>query len=390
VKSIAATGSDQVTISLSKPDYWIDGELSQMPGIVVEKAYAEAKGKKFGSPGGGTMCSGPFKLGSWKPGDELVAVRNDGYWDPALKAKTTEIHFKGVPDDSSLTSGLLTGAIDGTYPGPLTTYDQLKASKDLTVSSGPSYATDAFVLSSLKGALADVRARQALSMAIDRAGYISTIYHGQAQVPRTLANPGTWGYGRSVFQGDWDKLGDPAHDIAKAKQLLKDAGASGKTLTIGMSSEISNINSAANAVREAAKAIGLKPRFKAVSAQNYINFFIDAKAREGVDGFLTLNYPDYADPAAFYQSFAITNGSQNYDGFKDAAITDTMEQARGEADPTKRAQAVAEAGDRIAEQLPWIPLAQLNTLLITSKKITGAPSSFVYMGGPWANLIGAS
>jgi peptide/nickel transport system substrate-binding protein len=390
VKSIAASGDREVTLTLSKPDYWVDGELSQMPGIVVEKAFAEAKGKKFGSPGAGTMCSGPFKLGDWKPGNELVAVRNDDYWDTELKAKVSEIHFKGVPDDSSLTSGLLTGAIDGTYPGPLTTYDQLKASKELTVSSGPSFATDAFVVSSLKGALADVKARQALSMALDRQGYISTVYHGQAQLPRTLANPGTWGYGKDVFQADWDKLGDPAHDVTKAKQMLQDAGAAGKTLTIGMSSEISNINSAANAIREAAKAIGLKPRFKAVSAQNYINFFIDPKAREGVDGFLTLNYPDYADPAAFYQTFVMPDGSQNYSGFKDTEITDALERARGEADPTERAKAVAEAGDRMTEQLPWIPLAQLNSLLITSKDITGAPSSFVYMGGPWANRIGAS
>lgn len=390
VKSIAATGDNEVTISLSKPDYWLDGELSQMPGIVVEKAFAEAKGKKFGSPGAGTMCTGPFKLGDWKPGNELVAVRNDDYWDSALKAKVTEIHFKGVPDDSSLTSGLLTGAIDGTYPGPLTTYDQLKASKDLTVSAGPSFATDALVISSLKGALKDVQVRQALSMALDRSGYISTVYHGQARLPRTLANPGAWGYGKDVFQADWDKLGDPPHDVAKAKQMVQDAGAAGQPLVIGMSSEISNINSAANAVREAAKAIGLKPRFKAVSAQNYINFFIDPKAREGVDGFLTLNYPDYADPAAFYQTFVQPDGSQNYSGFKDTEITDALEQARAEADPDARAKLVAQAGDRMMEQLPWIPLAQLNSLLITSNKITGAPSSFVYMGGPWANRIGAS
>jgi peptide/nickel transport system substrate-binding protein len=156
-----------------------------------------------------------------------------------------------------------------------------------------------------------------------------------------------------------------------------------------MSSEISNINSAANAIREAAAAIGLKPRFKAVSAQNYINFFIDPKAREGVDGFLTLNYPDYADPAAFYQTFVMPDGSQNYDGFKDSQITDALSQARTQSDPTQRAKLVAQAGDRMMDQLPWIPLAQLNTLLITSNKITGAPSSFVYMGGPWANRIGA-
>ena len=45
VASISATGSDQVTIKLSKPDNWLLGELSQMPGIVLEKAYVESKGK---------------------------------------------------------------------------------------------------------------------------------------------------------------------------------------------------------------------------------------------------------------------------------------------------------------------------------------------------------
>ena len=76
-----------------------------MPGIVLEKAYVEAKGKAFGTPSGGTMCTGPFKLKSWKPGSALTAERNDGYWDTALKPKAASISFKGVSDDSSLTSG---------------------------------------------------------------------------------------------------------------------------------------------------------------------------------------------------------------------------------------------------------------------------------------------
>jgi peptide/nickel transport system substrate-binding protein len=35
VKSIAATGSNQVTITLKQPDYWLEGELSSMPGIII-------------------------------------------------------------------------------------------------------------------------------------------------------------------------------------------------------------------------------------------------------------------------------------------------------------------------------------------------------------------
>jgi peptide/nickel transport system substrate-binding protein len=390
VQSMSKTSDKVVTVKLKQPDFWLDGELSQMPGVVVQKAYAESKGRKLGTPQGGLMCTGPFKVGSWKAGSTLNVVRNDSYWDAAHKAKVAEIDFRGVSDDSSMTSGFLTGGIDGSYPQGLSTIDQLRASDKVTVSRGPSFASDAIVISSLKGALGDVRVRRALSLAIDRKAYIQNVYHGDAQLPRTLANPGTWGYGRAVFQANWNKLPDPTQDLAKAKRLMKQAGAAGKTITLGMSSEVQQLSTAANAVRSAGAAIGLKVKFKAVSAQNFINFFTDPKARVGVDGFPTVNYADYADPAGLYNTVVMPDGSQNYDAFDDPAITKAMNSARVTADPTQRARFVAQAGDRIMQQLPWIPMAAINTVLITSSRLTGAPVSFAYMGGPWANLLGGT
>src|SRR4051812_38084013 len=390
VASIRATGADEVTLTLAKPDNWLEGELSQMPGIVLEKAFVESKGKAFGTPSGGTMCPGPFKLGDWKPGASLTAERNAAYWDQELAPRADSIVFKGVPDDSSLTSGLLTNEITGTYPQPLTTLDQLRNSSKVKVYVGPSFVSDAFVVSSLTGALKDVRVRRALSMAIDRQAYIQTLYKGLARLPRTLANPGTWGYERDVFQQDWDRLPDPTLDVAKGKQLVKQAGAGGQTIVIGTSAEVNSLQTAANVVRQAAISIGLKAKFKSVSAANYINFFTDASARKGVDGFLTVNYPDYADPAALYNTFAAKGGSQNYDGFEDRRITAALDGARTAPDQHRRAQLTARAGDLIMQTLPWIPLAAPNTVVIMDKKITGAPSSFQYMGGPWTATIGSS
>jgi peptide/nickel transport system substrate-binding protein len=391
VASMRKTSGNVVTVTLKQPDFWLDGELSQMPGVVVEKAFGESKGRKLGTPQGGLMCSGPYKVGSWKAGSTLNVVRNDGYWDASHKAKVAEIDFRGVPDDASMTSGFLTGGIDGSYPQGLSTIDQLKAAKDkVTVSQGPSFASDAIVISNLKGALGDVRVRQALSLAIDRKAYIQNVYHGDAQLPRTLANPGTWGYGRDVFQADWDARPEPAQDVAKAKALVQQAGAAGKTITLGMTTEVQQLNTAANAIRSAGEAVGLTVKFKAVSAQNFINFFTDPKARVGIDGFPTVNYPDYADPAAFYNTIVMPDGSQNYDGYDDPQTTRAMNAARSTADPAQRAKLVAQAGDRIMQQLPWIPMAAINTVLITSSKLSGAPASFAYMGGPWANLLGGT
>jgi peptide/nickel transport system substrate-binding protein len=388
VKSIVATSPTEVTLALKQPDYWLSGELSQMAGIVYEKAYAEKQGKNFGTPQGLTMCSGPYEVKKWTAGQQLVAVANPHYWDSTLTPRVHEIIFKGVSDDASLTAGLETGAVQGTYPTAISTLSQLQQAKNLTVSEGPSFGVDAMVLSNLAGTLKDVRVRQALSMAIDRTAYIQAIYHGYAQLPRALENPGAWGYGQSVFQHDWQRLPVPVVNLAKARQLIKQAGAQGKSITIGTTSEVQSLATAANLVRQAATEIGLNATIKSVSAADFINFFTDAGARKGIDMFPTSNYPDYADPAGLYKTLAVPGGTQNYDNFSDPAITNDLNRAQSTADPDLRASYVAKAGDLIMQQLPWIPLAAPDSLVVTSKQLTGAPSSFVYMGGPWANMMG--
>ena len=59
-------------------------------------------------------------------------------------------------------------------------------------------------MSSTKGVLGDVRVRQALSLALNRQAIISNVYKGAALMPRWLANPGTFGYGKSVFDKAYD------------------------------------------------------------------------------------------------------------------------------------------------------------------------------------------
>jgi peptide/nickel transport system substrate-binding protein len=388
VKSIAATSPTAVTIHLKQPDYWLTGELSQMSGIVLEKAYGEKEGKKLGTPQGLTMCSGPYMIKKWIPGQGITIVANPHYWDSTTAARVRQITIKGVGDTPSLTSGLLTGGIQGSYAQNISTLAKLTASKNLTVSFGPSFALDALVVSNLKGTLKDVRVRQALSMAIDRSAYINAIYHGHAQLPRADENPGAWGYGKEVFQRDWARLPVPRVDIAKAKELIKAAGAQGKTITIGTTQEIENLATSANIVRQAAEQIGLNVQIKSVSAANFINFFTDAKARAGIDMFPTVNYPDYGDPAGLYNTFALPGGSQNFDNYSNPQITKLLGEARSTANPDLRASLVAKAGDIIAQQQVWIPMAAPDSLLITSRQLTGAPTSFVYMGGPWANLMG--
>jgi peptide/nickel transport system substrate-binding protein len=390
VKSIAATGSSQVTITLKQPDYWLEGELASMPGIIIEKAFAQKQGKNYGTPAGSIMCTGAYMFKSWNPGVGVVAVANPHYWNSSVKPLVGQITIKGAPDISSFTSGMLTGAIQGDYAFALPTLDQLKTSSAVKVYQGPGWSTDAFIVSSFKGVLGSVGVRRALSLALNRQSIINSVYKGAALMPRWLSNPGTFGYGQSVFAAAYNSSPVLTQNIAAAKKLVQQAGATGKTITIGTSSQLANISAVTGAYQAAAQAIGLKVVLKSVSAQNYINFFTDPKARAGIDGFLTVNYGDYADPAALLSTLVLPGGSQNYTNFNNPKITADLEQARSTANLGKRAALVAAAEKLTMQQLPWIPNVQPTSLLLLGKGLTGAVASFAYMFAPWADALGGS
>ena len=54
------------------------------------------------------------------------------------------------------------------------------------------------------------------------------------------------------------------------------------------------------------------------------------------------------------------------------------------------ATAAAEAEKLTAQQLPWIPNVQPDTLLVLSRGLTGAVSSFAAMFSPWAEQLGGT
>jgi peptide/nickel transport system substrate-binding protein len=205
VKSIEATGAAQVTITLKQPDYWLEGELASMGGIVIQQSYAVKEGKNYGTPAGGIMCTGDYEFKSWTAGAGVTAVANPHYWNPAVKPLVQQIVIKGVPDAASFNSGMLTGAIQGSFYGGDPALNQLEHSSSVKVYQGPGQATDAFIVSATSGPLANPKVRQALSLALDRQAIISNVYQGAALMPRWLANPGTFGYGKSVFDAAYAK-----------------------------------------------------------------------------------------------------------------------------------------------------------------------------------------
>ena len=322
------------------------------------------------------------------PGRGRGRRRQPALLEPSSPPAIGQITIKGVPNISTLTAGLPTGAIQGDYGVGVPTLDQLRHSSTVRVYLGPGWSSDIFIVTSLKGVLGDVRVRQALSLALNRESIINSVYQGTALLPRWLSNPGTFGYGKSVFAKAYDSSPALTQNIAKAQKLVKEAGATGKTITIGTTSQLAVYAGDTGAYEAAAQAIGLRVVLKSVPAQDYINFLIDPKLRASIDGLPAVDYADYADPAALLAEVVVPGGLQNYDGFNDPQITAVLDRARGTAGPDERAALVAEAEKLAAQQLPSIPDVQPDTVLLLGNGLTGAVSSSAYLFAPWADQSG--
>ena len=390
VASIAATGSDQVAITLKQPDYWLEGELASMPGIIIEKSFAQKQGKNYGTPAGSIMCTGAYMLKSWTPGVGVVAVANPHYWNPSVHPLVGQITIKGVPNIATLTAGLQTGAIQGDYGLGIPTLDQLEHSSAVRVYEGPGWTSDAFIVTNPKGVLGNVNVRRALSLGLNRQAIINSVYKGAALMPRWESNPGTFGYGKSVFTKDYDSSPVLTQNIAEGRKLVRQAGDTGKTITIGTTSQPAVFAEDAAAYQAAAEAIGLKVVLKSAPPQTYIFFLASPKSRASIDGMPLVNYGDDANPAALLSEIVLPGAISNYTNFNDPKVTAALEQARSTANPDKRAALVAEAEELATQQLPWIPTVQPDTVLLLSKGLTGAVTSTDYLYTPWANHLGGA
>lgn len=392
VANIAATAADTVTITLSEPDAWLRGELASTSAWVVQQTFVEAAGADFGSPTGRTMCSGSYQLGEWSIGSPLSIVRNDNYWQSGIKPLVKQIDFVGAPDPIALSSALQSGDVNGYYAfGSLPTLAQLKQDPAVTVTPGAGYHVDVLVVTAAADSpMANVVVRRALSMAINRQGYIDEVLQGGASMPKSLAPPGAWGYARDVFEAGYAALPDMTQDIESAKALVKDLGIEGKTITLGLISEVPPMVAEAAVVQAAAEAIGLKVELRAVPADQYINLFVDPEFRKGVDAMFSVYYPNYADPAPFYGLFALPDGFQNFSGYSNPEVTRLIGEARSTADDQQRAAKVVAAQALITQDLPWIPMAFPDNTVVTSSNLTGEVASFAYMFAPWADNLGGT
>jgi peptide/nickel transport system substrate-binding protein len=311
-------------------------------------------------------------------GQSITLTATQHYWGGTAKSKSVTFLF--ITDPSSETNALLTGEADGAYLVPPDSYAKLEASHAGSLYFGQSLTTVNVDIDNLKGPLGNIKVREALSLALDRAGFVKTGLDGVGEPTGSLTPQAVWPGSAP--------LPDIAPDISRAKQLIKQAGATGATITLATSPIGPDTGLLPVIMQAAGQQIGLNIVLKTVSPDGYTALFSSAQARQGIDMFPETYYLSISDPYDLLSAFQ-TGDFQNYAGFTDPAYNSLIAQAVGTYNPTRRFAIEAKANQLASKDLPWIPVAEWPNAMFMNKKITGAPTTIAYMYYPWAMDVGA-
>lgn len=391
VKGIAVTGTDEVTVTLKRPDYLFNDELASYAGVIVQKKFYEEHGSKTGSPGVGVMCTGPYEFKSWQQGQSITAVRNPHYWNTAVHPKVKELDFTFITDETALVSALQSGQVDGAYDVPTAGIPQLSASPVGKLTVGPSPYNLTYVYANPKGPMANLGMRKALQLAVDWQGLGDKTFNGIGVPTKLTMPPSVFGFASKPLETLANSVPNPkSAQYAKAKAILAKVPANIRKKQVTMVvTDQSTTQRFGLAVKDAATRIGMKFKLLVVPTTGYSNYLYDPKTRGNADMLYTEFWPNIPNPLDWIGITAVSGGSfnqYNY-GTEDARYT----QAVATKDPAKRARLTAQIEQNLHNQLlPMAPGVQIYCTVWMNNRITGAPAAYDYVYYPWAVHLGGT
>jgi peptide/nickel transport system substrate-binding protein len=209
VQSIEAPDAATVVFHLSQPYASFLVNLGrQGVGIVPSGSGADVARHPVGT--------GPFRVISIVPDEEIVMERNSGYFGGAPKLE--KVRFRIVPDAIVRALELRKGTADIGGINSLTPdMVQALAKQPRLVAEQQPGTVIAYVAFNFDDPVLSHReVRQALAYATDRASLIKYLLHGEAHPAVSLLPPGNWAFDAGVQRYDYDPV--------RAEQLLDAAG----------------------------------------------------------------------------------------------------------------------------------------------------------------------
>ncbi|MDD7928123.1 ABC transporter substrate-binding protein [Microbacterium thalli] len=326
------------------------------------------------------IASGPYTLDAYTPGSTITLVRNE-HWEPETdevrKAYPDQWQFDIGIDGATIDERMIAGqgadqnAIAGKIAGATLPRIQTPQLKERAITA-PAYCTTYMSLNTTKPPFDDVRVRQAVNWALDRASIQNASGGNQlADVATTIIPPAVSGH----LDYDLYPSDGSTGDVDEAMALLEEAGlGDGFEFTLDIRTN-PVAQAQAEAVQQGLERIGANVKLNVIDTSIYYETI--ATPSQQNNAAITGWCPDWASSAStfippLFDGAAIAEkGNQNLAQLDDPAVNERIGEIRAMTDVDAANEAWGELDQQIMELAPIAPMVFENGIFLPGENIAG-------------------
>jgi peptide/nickel transport system substrate-binding protein len=337
-------------------------------GWIVPKKYVE----KVGDDGfkKAPIGAGPYKFVSFTPGVELVLEAFEQYWRKTPSVKRVVI--RGIPEATTRLAALKAGEVDIIYWVAGELAEELQRTPGLTLKAAV-VQTPFWVYFpeqwDPKSPWHDERVRRAASLAIDRKDINQAITFGYSRLNGNAFVPDNFDY--------YWKPPEPAHDVARAKQLLAEAGHP-DGFEAGPYYCDAAFSSIAEAVVNSLRDAGIRANLRPIERAGFFKSYSEKKFKGLIQGASAA----FGNAATRLEAFVTKGGAYAYGNYPD--IDALFQQQASELDHVRREAILHKIQELVHERVIAAPIWQLAALSGVGPRV-GESTFGLIAGYPWTS-----
>lgn len=311
-----------------------------------------------------TATSGPFKFVRYQTNQFVEYEANDKYF--LGRPNLDKVIIKIVGADVALAQ-LERTEID-MIPGQLSQIrpfevERLKKLAHVNIMPMPGNFLAVLALNHVNPKLTDVRVRKALAHAIDAKAIVDKVFLGYAKVnraPKAINFP--------YYMGA--ELGGYAHDPAKSRALLKEAGWDARTELVLRHSTAFPFTDVSPVIQSQFGAVGVNLKIEQGDLSQILALVRTQPEKFDIGMW---GYRDYIDPDTFltriYHSSA--RPAPNYSRYSNPKVDALLDQGRSIVDEKERRGIYLEAQRIILDDVAVVPLMDIDEIGAVNKRLQG-------------------
>jgi len=362
-----------VQFNLNSPMPFLPTLIAAIYFQIDSPAAVMAAGADYGTPGVGSVGTGPFQFVEWREGELVRVERFDGYWDGP--AGVEEVVFRGIAEPTARLAELQAGAIDIAVGLASDDLAIVEADDNLVVRTAETELNVGYLaMHQANSPFENPLVRQAVAHALDRDAIVEAFYAGLGVVADDHMPPSFFGHGTP-----WPYEYNPE----RARELLAEAGyPNGFDTELWYMPVSRPYYPAPQPIAEAMATyladIGINAQLMTEDWSTYLSRY-----NTGAYPMYMLGWNgDYADPDNFLTTFFGPSGFEQL-GWEAPEVVDALQQARQIAGQDERAALYASVIDAVAADAASIPMAHNRSLSAVRSDVQNwIPSPLGYSSVP--------